>query len=149
MFADHTSSEGDGWYKTSMGKFSIPILFFEPGNKKDIKISEKIFQQIDIMPTILEKLNYPKKYFGFGNGLSNDNRFAISILNGVYHFVTRNYFILFDGENIIAVYNWKNDRMLQNNLKETTEYTEDFNLLKAILQTYNKSMKENKLVVNN
>lgn len=146
LVADHTSSEGDGWYKTGLGKFSIPILFFEPGNPEENEISEKIFQQIDIMPTILKKINYPKKHFSFGNELETENRFAISYLNNVYQFVTKDYFILFDGEKVIGVYDWEKDKMQKNNLKDSVDFSKELNLLKAVLQTYNKSMKNNELV---
>ena len=140
LSADHTSSEGKGWYKTEIGKFSIPILFFEPGNPDSNQISDTIFQQIDVLPTLFEKLHFPKKYFAFGNRLSDVNRFAISYLNGVYHFVTPKYFILFDGQNVLGVYNWKEDKMLQKNVKDSADYKKELKLLKAIIQTYNNKM---------
>lgn len=138
LSADHTSSEGTGWYKTEIGKFSIPILFFEPGNKPIL--SDTVFQQIDVIPTVLEKLHYPEKYFAFGNRLSDKNRFAISYLNGVYHFVIPKFFILFDGKNVLGVYNWKADKMLKNNLKDKVDYKKELELLKAVIQTYNNNM---------
>jgi len=147
LVADHTSSEGKGWYKTGLGKFSIPILFFEPSKPELNKVSSAIFQQIDILPTLLEKIHYPKKYFAFGNPISKNNRFAISYINNVYHFVTKDYFILFDGEKVIGVYDFKKDNMQEHNLKDSLVYSKDLELLKAVLQTYNKTMKENKLVV--
>jgi len=147
LSADHTSSEGKDWYKTEIGKFSIPILFFEPGNPSNNKISDLLFQQIDVLPTLLEKLHYPKKYFAFGNRLSDKNRFAISYLNGVYHFVTPKYFILFDGQNVLGVYNWKIDKMLQENLLQKADYAKDLKLLKTIIQTYNSKMNKDAICV--
>jgi phosphoglycerol transferase MdoB-like AlkP superfamily enzyme len=145
--ADHTSSEGKGWYKSKIGKFSIPILFFEPENEPENNESDLIFQQIDVMPTLFEKLNYPIKYFAFGNRLSDTNRFAISYLNNVYHFVTPNYFILFDGEKVLGVYDWKEDKKLLNNLKDTSDYKKELNLLKAIIQTYNNKMNKDEICI--
>lgn len=143
IVADHTSSEGTDWYKTAMGKFSIPILFFEPGDESIGVTSEIIFQQIDVMPTVLEKLDYSKTYFSYGNSLSDKKRFAISYLNNVYQFITENHFILFDGEKVLHVYDWRKDRMQKIDVKETIDYTDDLVLLKAIIQTYNKTMMEN------
>jgi phosphoglycerol transferase MdoB-like AlkP superfamily enzyme len=51
--SDHTSSAGDHDIdKTNIGKFSIPILFFDPSNPAFVGVDEKNFQQIDIMPSI-------------------------------------------------------------------------------------------------
>lgn len=147
LSSDYTSSEGKGWYKTEIGKFSIPILFFEPSNPNNAKESNLIFQQIDVMPTLLEKLHYPKKYFAFGNRLSDKNRFAISYLNGVYHFVTPTYFLLFDGKNVLGVYNWNEDKMLKNNLKDKVDYTNELKLLKAVIQTYNNKMNSDAICI--
>ncbi len=143
--ADHTSSEGDGYYKTPMGKFSIPILFFEPESEEAPIVSEEIFQQTDIMPTVLGKIHYPKKYFSFGNKPNSKNRFAISYLNNIYQFVTDNYLLLFDGEKVIEAYNWKNDKMQKNNVVDSADYSKDFDLMMSVIQTYNKAMETNKI----
>ena len=43
-----------------------------------------ITQQIDIMPTILDLLNYNKQFFSFGKSVFMDKGWAISYLNNEY-----------------------------------------------------------------
>ena len=42
----------------------------------------------------------------------------------------------FDGNKTTAVYNFKNDRFLKHNLKDTQPMTNDERLLKATIQQY-------------
>ena len=55
LSADHCSSEGKGFYKTTLGKFVIPLIFFDPSNEELVGVSEKNFQQIDISTSFLGK----------------------------------------------------------------------------------------------
>ncbi len=88
--ADHANQSYHNVYKTLVGNFSIPIIFFRPFGDPNLKgIDNTIVQQIDIMSTILGYLNYPEAYFAFGNDIfDNDARhFAVSYTNNTYQLI--------------------------------------------------------------
>ena len=49
-------------YKTSIGDFSVPILFYHPGNPELKGMDSFVVQQMDIMPSILHYLNFDGSY---------------------------------------------------------------------------------------
>ena len=52
--------------------------------------NNKIVQQIDIMPSILELTNYNKKYFTFGKSMINGADWAVCYRSGKYQLITNN-----------------------------------------------------------
>jgi len=145
--ADHTSMSKNANYQTDAGIYSIPLLIFEPSNSQ-AKIIEKTVQQIDIMPTILQKLNYDLPYFAFGNDVNNaSNGYAISFNGQYYQLITDNYCLQFDGEKTIAVFDLKRDELLKHNLikEQNNDLKKDEMLVMAIIQSYNHSLIENKM----
>ena len=120
------------------------------------------------MPSVLDYINYDKPYFAFGNSVFNKNslptpysllptKFAISYLNNSYQLITIDYVLEFDGKNFNAIYDRKADPSLKHNLlsignslgKRMDEIQYQENLMKAIIQTYNQRMIENKLTLIN
>src|SRR5699024_4096127 len=73
LCADHATVSYYPEYQTTLGGYSIPIVFYYPGG--ELKgVSDKIVQQIDIMPTVLNYLNYDESYLAFGfDAFSSDN----------------------------------------------------------------------------
>ena len=112
-----------------------------------------IAQQIDIMPSILDYLNYDKNYFSFGTSVFDANaaHFNISYINGNYQLIKDNYALRFDGTKSITLFDMKNDPMLTNNLidKETKLRDKMEAFIKAIIQQYNNRIIENKLTISN
>lgn len=148
--ADHTGVSHTAIYQNSVGNFKIPVLFYKPdGSLKSF--FEKPFQQIDIMPTILDFLNFDKNYFSFGKSIFDTvgRRFAYNYNNGIYQILDDNFVLQFDGEKSIALFDYKNDMFLKKNLLvEKTEVAKELeNKIKAVIQTYNYSMIHNELTV--
>jgi phosphoglycerol transferase MdoB-like AlkP superfamily enzyme len=149
--SDHTSMSKSEKYQTDIGIYSIPLIIFEPSENKG-KLIDKTIQQIDIFPSILNKLHYNIPYFAFGQGYADNNESAAITFNGQYYqLITAQYCLQFDGEKTIAVYNMKEDKLLKDNLinKAKTNFKKEEELLKAIIQTYNQSLIENKMTVKN
>jgi hypothetical protein len=63
--------------------------------------------------------------------------------------VKGDYLIQFDGKELKAVYRFKEDRLLKNNLKNEVDCSMQVNELKAIIQSYMKRMNTNGLVLKN
>jgi phosphoglycerol transferase MdoB-like AlkP superfamily enzyme len=148
--ADHTSSEPlEEISKTNVGKFSIPILFFDPSNPSLKGVSLKNFQQTDIMPSVIDYLNIKTKMVTYGKSFQSDKNFAVYYLNNIYHYVNNDYYMAFDGKKAISLYNFSKDVLMKNNLlhkdKKTTHEMERF--IKAYVQSFNERVINNKLAV--
>ena len=137
--SDHTSSEGDQKKdKTNIGKFSIPILFLDPSDPKFVGVNENNFQQIDIMPSILDYLNIKTDMVSFGKSFKSKNNFVVYYLQGTYHYIQDDYYLAFANNQPIGLYNWKKDIYLKTNLLNTdvTKANKMTRFLKAYIQTY-------------
>ncbi|MEI6822502.1 MAG: sulfatase-like hydrolase/transferase [Bacteroidota bacterium] len=150
--ADHTSEAALEYYQNSVGMYAVPIIFYMHGsNLKGMK--NVIAQQIDIMPSILDYLNYDNNYFSFGTSVFDTNaaHFNISYINGNYQLIKDNYALRFDGTKCTTLFDIKNDPMLTNNLinKETKQRDKMEAFIKAVIQQYNNRIIENKLTISN
>lgn len=148
--ADHTSSGGDhNIDKTNIGKFSIPILFFDPSNPEFIGVNENNFQQIDIMPSILDYLNIKTDMVSFGKSYKSKNNFVVYYLQGIYHYIQDDYYLAFANNQPIGLYNWKKDIYLKKNLlmgeKQKADKMAQF--LKAYIQTFYERVTHDALIL--
>lgn len=151
--ADHSlPSKLHAEYKSPMGVFSIPIIFYQPGSDYHKTDSTELIQQIDVMPTVLGALHYNKPYFAFGrNHFDKQQRqFIANYTNGVYQYVEGDWTIHSDGEKLLAVFAYKRDPLLQKNLldKNIPAANVVFGHFKAFLQQYNNRMIDDKLMIN-
>ncbi|MDD2797488.1 MAG: sulfatase-like hydrolase/transferase [Bacteroidales bacterium] len=150
--ADHSlPSSEHAEYKSPMGVFSIPIIFYQSGSDLHSIDSTTVMQQIDIMPTVLGYLKYDKPYFAYGRNHFNasEQPFISNYTNGVYQYVEGEYAIHSDGEKLLAVYDYRQDKLLTTNLinKSIPDAQVVFEHFKAYLQQYNNRMIDNKMVV--
>ena len=149
--ADHTNASLHEEFLTDAGLFRVPIIFYMPN--EDINgDNSKVAQQIDIMPTVLNYLNYPNTYLAFGKDLlksDNYENWAINYNSGIYQFFDEDYMIQFDGNKPIALYNFKTDTLLKNNLlgNDHMQESDMLNKCKAIIQEYIMRMTTNSLVI--
>jgi len=136
--ADHTSPYSyNKKYKNKIGRYAIPLVIFS-GDSLMQGINNKIVQQIDIMPSILEIINFNKKYFTFGKSMINGSDWAICYRSGKYQLISNNGILINSDEKYQQFSDWQ-----LNNEKEVNAY--DKNILKAIKQTFNNSMIDNKM----
>ena len=150
LTSDHTNLSDHEYYQTDLGGFCSPVIIYEPGNGARIpEIQDKIAQQIDILPTVMGMLHYPKPYFAFGIDLFNtkaEDTWAVNYLNGVYQFVKKDHVLQFDGEKTVGVYAL-NDSLMRNNLNGHLPYQPWMEQeLKAIIQQYMSRMVEDRLL---
>lgn len=150
LVADHATVSYLPEYQTVPGFFAIPILFYYPGGDLKGK-SEKLIQQIDIMPTVLNYLNYNKPYFAFGfDALSaKNNNFVVNNNDGSFSFYKGDYLLQNDGLKSTALFNLKTDRLTKNNIVNQQPLVQKaFETdLKAFIQQYNNRMIKNQLTV--
>ena len=153
LVADHTNLSSHDVYKTDLGLYSIPIIFYTPdGSLAPLHDTARIAQQTDITPTLLHLLGYDKAYLAFGNDLlaadAPDQTWAFNYNAGIYQLVKGDLMLQFDGSKTTAVYRFKTDPLLRQNLvgqlDDQQRSMEDF--LKALIQQYMSRMNENRLL---
>ncbi|MCK4663924.1 MAG: sulfatase-like hydrolase/transferase [Bacteroidales bacterium] len=153
LTADHTAQNIKKYYGNKVGRYAIPVIYFHPNDSLLIGVSDKITQQIDIMPSVLDYLNFGEEFVAFGNSVfqTNNHHFTINYLSGIYQLIKDDYVLSFDGNNSIGLYNYKTDSLLKNNLiNKNTEAKKDMEeLIKGIIQSYNDRLINNKLVLKN
>jgi phosphoglycerol transferase MdoB-like AlkP superfamily enzyme len=144
--ADHSSVAWHDEYKTSLGAYAVPILIFDPSG--DLKGKEdRPVQQADILPTILNKLHYKHSYFAFGDDMINqkEDHSVVHLTDNLYQIIMGDYVLKHDGKAPVALYNYRQDRLLTKNIitgkQELIEKME--RKLKAFIQQYNKHMIDN------
>ena len=129
------------------------ILAPEPGNAdRQPAMQDKIAQQIDILPTVMGMLHYPKPYFAFGIDLFNtaaEDTWAVNYLNGIYQYVKQGHVLQFDGQKTIGFYALS-DSLMQHNLMlnpaaEKSSFPQMELELKAIIQQYMERMTQDRL----
>ena len=152
LTSDHTNLSDHAFYETDLGGFCSPIIIYEPGNaERQPEIQDKIAQQIDILPTIMGMLHYPKPYFGFGIDVLNtpaEDTWAVNYLNGIYQYVKQGHVLQFDGTQTKAVYALSDSLMKQNLIGKMPQQPQMERELKAIIQQYMTRMTQDRLIVN-
>jgi phosphoglycerol transferase MdoB-like AlkP superfamily enzyme len=149
--ADHTSEPYLDEYKTRLGVYRIPVIFYTPSDSLNFNNNIAI-SQADIMPSLLELLEYEKFFIAFGNSAFDQsaNHFAVNFLNGIYQIIDKEFVLQFDGDKSIALYNFRDDKLLENNLINShPEKAEELEIiLKAYIQQYNNRLIQNRLTAN-
>ena len=150
--SDHTNLSDHAYYQTDLGGFCSPIIFFDPSGTLKPGMRNAIAQHIDIMPTVLSYLGYDKPYVAFGCDLlttADDDTWAVNYQGGIYQYVKGDYLLQFDGERSKALYRFRTDLLLKQNLvaKEPKVANTMELQLKAIIQSYMTRMNENKLTI--
>jgi phosphoglycerol transferase MdoB-like AlkP superfamily enzyme len=148
--ADHTNESIHKEFQNNFGAYSIPIIFYKPGsNFKGVK--NRIAQQIDIMPTVLSYLNFDEEYIAFGNNLLDDSTesFAFNTSGSDYHLYMNDHIMEMIDNKPIGLFNFKSDLFLENNLlgKNPELQLKMEEKLKAVIQTYNRRIIENDMIV--
>jgi phosphoglycerol transferase MdoB-like AlkP superfamily enzyme len=149
--ADHTGISGDHFYGNQLGSHAIPIIYFKQ-NSTLKGIDSTVTQQLDIMPSILDYLNYPHTYFAFGKSVfdTTQSAGALTFNSNFYQYIEKEYVLQFDGNSSIGLFNHTKDSTLQNNLmvKEPALLKQMEQQIKARIQTYEQRLINNKMTTN-
>lgn len=151
--ADHTAQSFSPFYKSRVGSYAVPLLYLCPADNNLKGISGHTTQQIDIMPTILDYLNYDKPFFSLGESsfAPKSFHFAINYREGIYQFIQNGYALQFNGTKSIAIHNYFKDKTLTNNFlntkskKDISAKMEE--ICKSFIQVFNNSMVRNKMTL--
>ena len=136
---------------------AVIVLMIYMVRVNDMKIEDTrektkdIIQHIDIMPSILSYLNYPKPFKSFGANIfdKKKEKFAINYNNN-YQLVIDNKSIIYSeiNDEITNIYDLENDPTFKTNILNITS-SEKLMLykqkIKAFIQTYNNTIINNEL----
>ena len=117
--ADHTNQTYYPEYQKAMNRFAIPLLFFSPDPKYNLKgIDNRFAQQMDIYPTLADLIGYNKKIRSWGRSLVSDKKEDVMIVNSDAineQMIIGNYIYIFSGKEVTGIYD-KTDLGLMKNL---------------------------------
>lgn len=152
IVADHTPASGTPVYFKDMGNMHIPLLFYHPTNPFFRGRVDKVVSQADIMPSLLHLIGYNKPFFAFGESVFQDKAgYSASYIGDKYlyfgSYKNENYMLTFQDENALGIFNL-NDQLQTTNLIGDEILKEALLMqLKAMIQTYNHALINNKMTV--
>ena len=153
LTADHTNALSFPEYTNARGLYEVPIAFFHPQMAAEQRYD--VASQTDIMPSVLNWLQYNEQYFAFGEDIlthPKEHPYAVCYNAPLYQIFSDSLLIQYDGEKVTGVYNFHNDSCLVDNIvndvePETIAPMEDY--LKGYIQQYIHRMIYNELKVEN
>ena len=136
--ADHTNQFWYPYYSAPVNRFSIPVLFYHPNNSLKGE-NDVLMQQMDIFPSLIDLLGYDKSLNTWGRSVFSGlgQPFSINYSGTVYHFSMNKFTLVFDGNEVIGVYDI-DDYLLENNIinDKTIDFNKEEIYLKAFIQDY-------------
>lgn len=143
---DHTAISEYPFYQGRVGMYALPLIFYTPGGLLG-GARATTTQQIDIIPGILDFLNYDQPYFGFGTSMfdSLTDHTAVNYLNGTYQLISGSYALTMDTSSVLGFYHFTDDSLLTRNQKDQfpDEQKKMERKLKALIQNYNHALLNN------
>ena len=154
--ADHVSQQIDPFYCTTLGNYAVPIILYAPGDASLHGYDqERIVEQIDIMPTVLNYLHYDQPYIAFGRDMLDkapEKGFALHWLpeSSSYEYVWGDYALHFDGNQITSAYAFRTDSTFSHNVigsmpPATLDHMQRH--MKSVIQQYIQRMTTDNLVI--
>ena len=147
LVADHSPATVDKLYSQRKFMYRVPIVFFDPQGRLKPKREQKIFQQLDIMPTVLDLLNINTKYYAFGRSyFDKREREAFAYLEGAYFYFKKHHMLTFskDKARYLHEFTVKIESSTDSLRFYKREVRESERRLKAIIQRYNRDLIQNK-----
>ena len=142
--ADHTSPlSAHSYYRSEIGQYSIPIVYYAP---RDTNLKGRyagVTQQIDILPSVLDYLHYPKPFYALGNSIfHNPHPFAITYFNQQYVWVENDFVLKWIQERDQYLFNKRVDsaclQPIQHKQKEAL-----LKHLQSFIQVYRNDLNKN------
>lgn len=156
LTADHAQPGPiDPAFKTDLGRYRVPIVFFAPGLPELMTgvNKDRIICQADIMPTLFGIMGYDRPYIGFGEDVLHTSPAETHAENylpesGYFQYVQGDWMLQFDGQKVVHSYKFKTDTLLQHDMKQ--QYPVVYKKrLQSIIQQYMHRMNHNELIIRN
>ncbi len=150
LCADHTPASNSVMYSQRTHMYKIPIIFYHPQKLVKPKKEKQIFQQLDILPTILDLLNVKIKFYSYGKSyFKKSDREAVTYIEGAYYYFNKNHMFSFSNDKARNLYDFVvRKEFTEDSLtfyKKETKVVEK--RLKSIIQRYNRDLILNQITV--
>ena len=146
--ADHTNFVGAENVDYPAHRYSVPMIFYWPKATEAYR-SDRIVQQVDIMPTIFDYCKIDGDFTTFGHSAFDDKapHFAINYLSGNYQFYSDQYLFEFDGKEIDRIWDLENrwNAALNDAIPAVNNFESREKLMKAVIQKFNNGLLDNNL----
>ena len=147
--ADHVSSEQfSDVFRTSPGSYQV-MGFIHAPNSSLVGEHRQVVSQVDIMPTLLGLMGNDEPYFAFGRDIFGEYEsepISVSYDNNLFQAITAQYLILFDENQVVAVYALDDIRH-EHNLKDEIDTSSIERRLKANIQSYYSHIEQKNYIV--
>lgn len=151
MVADHGNQVFYDEYTKPINRYAVPILFYQPGSNLVGKNTD-LAQQIDIYPTILDRIGYKKPFRSWGRSLLDSKQsepFVINSTGTIYRLMKGNYICTFDGSKAIGFYSITDTELKSNLIANKNSEMIALELhCKAFIQDYMERVVDKKLISN-
>jgi phosphoglycerol transferase MdoB-like AlkP superfamily enzyme len=150
LCADHTAATNNPKYNQRTEMYKIPIVFFDPSGRLNKEKNQDLFQQVDILPTLLDVLNIKTNYYSYGNSyFQTHEKEAVAYLDGSYYYFHNNFLLSFSQEKARYLYRLdsKSNKVVDSMKKHYKESKKMERRLKAIVQRYNRDLIHNQTTV--
>ena len=143
--SDHTNFFGAENVGYLEHRYAVPMIFYWPKSTEKHR-SDRIVQQVDILPTIFDFCMIQGQFTTFGHSAFDDKapHFAINYLSGNYQFYTDHFLFEFDGKKITHIWDLKNGTQ-EVNASVVPDFRDRERLMKAVIQRYNNGLLDNNL----
>ncbi len=150
LCADHTPASNSVMYSQRTHMYKIPIVFYHPKKLVKPKKEKIIFQQLDILPTILDLINVKTTFYSYGKSYFNkSDREAVTYIEGAYYYFNKNHMFSFSNDKARNLYDFVvRKEFTEDSLafyKKETKVVEK--RLKSIIQRYNRDLILNQTTV--
>lgn len=120
--ADHAEGTRE---KNIYELFKIPCLLYSPTFINQSIISS-VHSQVDILPTIIDVLKLQTKHSSFGlSAIAGNDGFAYLTSGGLHGWIKGDWLLVGDFDKNIAMYNFKTDKYLSENILDRNLKTAD------------------------
>ena len=148
--ADHIGRMQDAEYFNLMGWFNVPILFYTvDGNMRNKQ--DDIIQHIDILPSVLDYINFNKPYIQFGKSafVEGEKRWMFNKVPDGAIIADREYVMHFNGDRVMGLHTFAEYPKISKDIRnEHPVIAEELaGQLKAIWQVHDEAMINNTLTV--
>lgn len=123
LTADHpflATQDAQGYYNTNIGLYSIPVVFFHPSNPSSRGVVSSVFQQIDILPTLMDLMHYPDSFYALGSSGLDSNRqaWAFNQLDQHIQFLSDKLVLTYEDTNFQAYFKFQSDSLMRHPIKD-------------------------------
>lgn len=133
--ADHTNQIYYPEYQKVMNRYAIPLLFYAPNPKFNLKgVDNRLAQQMDIYPTLADLMGYHKKIRSWGRSLVSDKNEDPIIVNSNAiedQMMIGNYIYVFNGKDVTGIYDKSDLGFSKNIINQPKNKEQELGILKV------------------